>query len=173
MRCIQKSVVALERGLLEKGFVGFTRDCVREQHGGKPQTVFATSLELNFAMFLVGALYSKERGCVRKGLVRDGLCWVHTRLRKRATRRDAPHGIRHVERVELCDVLRRRAATEKMRRPWSQQARQLTPRRGTVAHLGNLGCCVHIHTWNLSPAGHYREHGCVRDESVCARHVCV
>jgi len=34
-------------------------------------------------------------------------------------------------------------ATEKMLRPWSQQARQLTPRRGTVAHLGNRGCCVH------------------------------
>ena len=31
-----------------------------------------------------------------------------------------------------------------------QQARQLTPRRGTVAHLGNRGCCVHIHTGNLS-----------------------
>jgi len=37
-----------------------------------------------------------------------------------------------------------------MLRPWSQQARQLTPRRGTVAHLGNQGCCVHIHTGNLS-----------------------
>jgi len=42
-------------------------------------------------------------------------------------------------------------ATGKMLRPWSQQARQLTPRRGTVAHLGNPGC-VHIHTGNLSPA---------------------
>jgi len=41
-------------------------------------------------------------------------------------------------------------STEKMRRPWSQQARQLTPRRGTVAHLGNQGCCVHIHKGNLS-----------------------
>jgi len=41
-------------------------------------------------------------------------------------------------------------STEKMRRSWSQQARQLTPRRGTVAHLGNLGCCVHLHTGNLS-----------------------
>jgi len=42
-------------------------------------------------------------------------------------------------------------ATEKMLRPWSwsQQARQLTPRRGTVAHLRNQGCCVHIHTGNL------------------------
>jgi len=29
--------------------------------------------------------------------------------------------------------------------PWSQQARQLTPRRGTVAHLRNRGCGVHIH----------------------------
>jgi len=28
--------------------------------------------------------------------------------------------------------------------------RQLTPRRGAVAHLGNRGCCVHIHTGNLS-----------------------
>jgi len=37
-----------------------------------------------------------------------------------------------------------------MLRPWSQQARQLTSRRGTVAHLGNPGCCVHIHTGNLS-----------------------
>jgi len=27
---------------------------------------------------------------------------------------------------------------------------KLTPRRGTVAHLGNQGCCVHIHTGNLS-----------------------
>jgi len=42
-----------------------------------------------------------------------------------------------------------------MRRPWSQQARQLTPRRGTVAHLGNRGCCVHIHTGNLT-RGIYR-----------------
>jgi len=41
-------------------------------------------------------------------------------------------------------------ATEKILRPWSQQARQLTPRRGTVAHLGNRGCCVHIHMGNLS-----------------------
>jgi len=40
-------------------------------------------------------------------------------------------------------------STEKMLRPWSQQAR-LTPRRGTVAHLGNYGCWVHIHTGNLS-----------------------
>ena len=40
--------------------------------------------------------------------------------------------------------------TEKMLRPWSQQARQLTPRGGTFAHLGNQGCCVHIHTGNLS-----------------------
>jgi len=36
-----------------------------------------------------------------------------------------------------------------MLRPWSQQARQLTPRRGTVAHLGNRGCCLHIRV-NLS-----------------------
>jgi len=36
------------------------------------------------------------------------------------------------------------------RRPWSQQPRQLTPRRGTVAHLGNRSRCVHIHTGNLS-----------------------
>ena len=34
--------------------------------------------------------------------------------------------------------------------PWSQQARQLTPRRGTVTHLEHQGCCVHIHTGNLS-----------------------
>jgi len=43
-----------------------------------------------------------------------------------------------------------RYTTEKMLRPWSQQARQLTPQCGTVAHLGNQGCCVHIHTGNLS-----------------------
>jgi len=41
-------------------------------------------------------------------------------------------------------------STEKMLRPWSQQARQLIPRRGTVAHLGKQGCCVRIHTGNLS-----------------------
>jgi len=41
-------------------------------------------------------------------------------------------------------------ATEKMLRSWSQQVQQLTPRRGTVAHPGNLGCCVDIHTGNLS-----------------------
>jgi len=39
-----------------------------------------------------------------------------------------------------------------MLRPWSQQARQRTPRvnprRGPVAHLGNRGCCVHIRTGN-------------------------
>jgi len=28
-------------------------------------------------------------------------------------------------------------STKKILRPWSQQVRQLTPRRGTVAHLGN------------------------------------
>jgi len=43
-----------------------------------------------------------------------------------------------------------RSKTEKLLRPWSQQARQLTPQRGTVAHLGNRGSCVHIHTGNLS-----------------------
>ena len=37
-----------------------------------------------------------------------------------------------------------------MLRPLSQQARQLTPQKRTVAHLGNQGCCVHIHTGNLS-----------------------
>jgi len=47
---------------------------------------------------------------------------------------------------------RRQRATEKMLRPWSQQARQLTPQRRTVSHLGNQGCCVHIHTGNLSRA---------------------
>ena len=40
--------------------------------------------------------------------------------------------------------------TEKILRPWPRQARQLIPRWGTVAHLGNQGCCVHIHTENLS-----------------------
>ena len=45
-----------------------------------------------------------------------------------------------------------RVAREKMLRPWSQQARQLSPRRGMVAHLGNRGCCVHTHTGNLSVA---------------------
>ena len=33
-----------------------------------------------------------------------------------------------------------RIATDKMLRTWSQQARQLTPWRGIVAHLGNWGC---------------------------------
>jgi len=41
--------------------------------------------------------------------------------------------------------------SEKMPRPWSQQTRQLTSRRGTVAHPGNRGCFVHIHTGNRSP----------------------
>ena len=40
-------------------------------------------------------------------------------------------------------------ATDKLPRPWSQQARQLTPRRGTVAHLGNQFFGVHIHMGNL------------------------
>jgi len=52
---------------------------------------------------------------------------------------------------------KKRGSTEKMLRPWSQQARQLTPRRGTVAHR-NQGCCKHIHTGNLS--------GYVRDWAV-------
>jgi len=43
--------------------------------------------------------------------------------------------------------------TENMLRPWSQQARQPTPRRETVAHIGNQGCYVPIHTGNLSPLG--------------------
>ena len=30
---------------------------------------------------------------------------------------------------------------------------KLTPRRGTVTHLGNQGCCVHIYTGNLSAPG--------------------
>jgi len=51
-----------------------------------------------------------------------------------------------------------RRETKKMLRPWSQQARQLTPRRETVAHLGNRGCCVHIHTGNLSIYMHGRCH---------------
>ena len=34
---------------------------------------------------------------------------------------------------------------------------KLTPRRGTVAHLGNRGCCVHIHTGNLSVAVYWPE----------------
>jgi len=33
---------------------------------------------------------------------------------------------------------------------WTKQARPLTPRKGTVAHLGNQGCCIHVHTRNLS-----------------------
>ena len=45
------------------------------------------------------------------------------------------------------------AQTEKVLRPCSQQARQLTPRRGTVAHLGNRVCCVLIHAGNLSAQG--------------------
>jgi len=37
-------------------------------------------------------------------------------------------------------------STEKMHRPWSQQARQITPRRGTVAHRGNQKLlCSHSH----------------------------
>jgi len=44
---------------------------------------------------------------------------------------------------------------KKMLRPWSQQAQQLTLQRGTVAHLGKQGCCVHIHTGNLSPERDY------------------
>jgi len=47
-------------------------------------------------------------------------------------------------------LTRRSVPIEKMLRPWSQQVQQLTPRRGTVAHLENQGCCVHIHTGNLS-----------------------
>ena len=43
------------------------------------------------------------------------------------------------------------ALRQKMLCPWSQQTRQLTSRRGTVAHIGNRGCCVHIHTGNISP----------------------
>jgi len=36
---------------------------------------------------------------------------------------------------------------DEMLRPWSQQAWQLKPQRGTVAHLGNRRLfCVHIHT---------------------------
>jgi len=45
-------------------------------------------------------------------------------------------------------------STEKMLRLCSQQTRQLTPRRGTVAHLGNQECCVHIRTGNLSTYSH-------------------
>jgi len=41
-------------------------------------------------------------------------------------------------------------STETLLRPWSQQARLLTPRGETVAHLGNQGCCAHMHTGNLS-----------------------
>ena len=44
-----------------------------------------------------------------------------------------------------------------MLRPWSQQARQLTPRRGTIAHLGNRGCCCfHIHTGWHAPSSRHR-----------------
>jgi len=41
-------------------------------------------------------------------------------------------------------------ATEQMFRPWPKQARQLTTRRETVAHLGCRSCCVHNHTGKLS-----------------------
>jgi len=51
-----------------------------------------------------------------------------------------------------------------MLRPWAQQARQPTSRRGTVAHLRNRGCCVHIHTGNLSAPARYLEN----DELVAA-----
>jgi len=43
---------------------------------------------------------------------------------------------------------------QKMSCPWSQLARQLTPRRGTVAHLGNLFLCVHIHRRFIIQKGH-------------------
>ena len=46
-----------------------------------------------------------------------------------------------------------------MLRPWSQQARQLTPRRGTLAHLGNLGCYVHIHRRFIIQRGHEHTRG--------------
>jgi len=60
---------------------------------------------------------------------------------------------------------------QKMLRPWSQQARQLTLRRRTVAHLGNWGCCVHIHTGNLSP---YIDEYLERWIDICTyRHICI
>jgi len=40
----------------------------------------------------------------------------------------------------------RKTSTGRMLHPWPQQARQLTPWRGTVAHLGNRGVlCSHSH----------------------------
>jgi len=42
-------------------------------------------------------------------------------------------------------------APPRQRRSWSQQVRQLTPQRGTVAHPGNQDCCVHIHTGIYRP----------------------
>jgi len=55
-----------------------------------------------------------------------------------------------------------------MLRPWSQQARQPTPRGGTVARLGNRGRCVHIHTGNLSILTHFVG-ACGRHQSVRRR----
>ena len=68
--------------------------------------------------------------------------------RKIEQRHDEQPGVGCAERVlrKRKNGVYPRTSTEKMLRPWSQQARQLTLRRGTVAHLGNQGCCVHIHT---------------------------
>ena len=46
----------------------------------------------------------------------------------------------------------RGTTAEEILRPWSQRARQRTPRRGTVAQLGNKGGCVHRNNEPLSLA---------------------
>jgi len=57
------------------------------------------------------------------------------------------------QRLRSQDLAAKSPPTPRPRRCFvhGHSRRELTPLRGTVAHLGNQGWCVHIHTGNLSP----------------------
>jgi len=56
--------------------------------------------------------------------------------------------------IWVCDLLQLvlPRARQKMLRPWSQQARQLTPRRGTVARRESGSLCSHSHGESIAPS---------------------
>ena len=87
---------------------------------------------------------SDTYGCGRTGVEPSARPTGMVRRARRTRARSAPG------QSGACSAPTRGTTTEKMLRPWSQQARQLTPQGRTVGHLGNQGCCVHIHTGNLS-----------------------
>jgi len=98
------------------------------------------NLSLSYPTLTLNKLSTDRSSTIEKGAFRYwSIAWTATRAGSPALWRKEKEG----------NLYYKRRSTEKMLRPWSQPARQLIPRRRTVAHLGNLGC-IHIHTGNLS-----------------------